>query len=441
MRFKKPLLLGLAVVSCAFRAFSADLACESCRVILVDSTEGQSNKVDLEIKRTQARIKEARVAEPLVERLGWLYVDKAREANDPGYYKLAEQCALCLETSSSNAPAALLLKGHVWHSLHRFKDAEPIALKLTQTRGMAFDFGLLGDVEFDLGKVREAVDAYQEMVNRRPDLQSYGRIAQVRWITGDVDGAVEAMTLASGAGSPLNAEPTSWALTRLALYQLQLGNVAESRKVVARSLQILPDNAVGHAADGRIELALGDVGGAIQSFQKAADLSHLPEPQWLLADTLRRAGQTNAAAAVENELERRGAVEDPRSYALYLATRGRHPDVALRLAERELTVRGDVFTHDALAWALQANGRLPEAQTEMHKALAEGTQDARLFFHAAAIAQALGQSADAERYTSAALKFKTMLFPSEENQLLQIAARQSSVKKMSALSATYPNER
>jgi Flp pilus assembly protein TadD len=39
-----------------------------------------------------------------------------------------------------------------------------------------------------------------------------------------------------------------------------------------------------------------------------------------------------------------------------------------------------------------------EAQSEMQRALAEGTQDARLFFHAGIIASQAGQSADAERW-------------------------------------------
>ena len=34
----------------------------------------------------------------MVEKLGWSFVEKARESFDPGFYKLAEQCALCLDS-------------------------------------------------------------------------------------------------------------------------------------------------------------------------------------------------------------------------------------------------------------------------------------------------------------------------------------------------------
>ncbi len=83
-----------------------------------------------------------------------------------------------------------------------------------------------------------------------------------------------------------------------------------------------------------------------------------------------------------------GAMNDPRTLSLYLATRGQQVQKALKLAEDEMNTRADVFTMDTLAWALHANGRLAEAREYSKKALGEGTQDARLFYHAGCIALA-----------------------------------------------------
>jgi tetratricopeptide (TPR) repeat protein len=401
-----------------------DLSCDACKVILLDPGSTVKNAVDARIAQTQARIKSSRKPGPQIERLGWLFVEKARVSNDPGFYKLAEQCALCLESANSNSPEAMLLKGHVLHSLHRFKEAEPLALELTKARGLAFDFGLLGDIEYDQGKIAEAVTAYQQMMNLRPDLEAYSRVAQIRWITGDLSGAVESMTMAAQAGSPLNAEPTAWTYSRLALLQLQSGDSLAARRCAESALQIQTDSAPALLALGRIQLAAGETAAAINSFTKAAALNHLPESQWLLADTLRLAGKTAEAAAVEKELDRHGASEDPRSFSLYLATRGRDPELALELAQRELNTRADVFTHDALAWALAANGRLPEARAEMTRALAEGTQDARLFFHAAIINDAASDKDESIRCSRLAWKIKQMLFPSELEQLRRLAPTQ-----------------
>ena len=64
-------------------------------VILAAHTGG--DRVDVEIRQRQEQIRAGQQPEAALERLGWLFVAKAREGFDPGYYKLAEQCALALE--------------------------------------------------------------------------------------------------------------------------------------------------------------------------------------------------------------------------------------------------------------------------------------------------------------------------------------------------------
>jgi tetratricopeptide (TPR) repeat protein len=212
-------------------------------------------------------------------------------------------------------------------------------------------------------------------------------------------------------------------LSRLAVLQLQAGDISSARQSATTALQLQPDSAPAFFALGRIQLAVGETNAAIVSLAKTANLNHLPEAQWLWADALRAAGDTTKAAEVEKLIEQRGAVEDPRSFSLYLATRGQQAQLALALAQREFDTRSDVFTHDAAAWALQANGRTAEARAEMTKALAEGTQDARLFFHAAVIAAAVGEETEARRFSRLAWSFSAMLYPSEIAQLSRIAPK------------------
>jgi len=410
-----------AVVDLSPQLAAPGASCDACKIILLDPGSAEKTTLDTRIAETQARVKSGPNSPAQIERLGWLFVEKARVSNDPGFYKLAEQCALCLESAHGNSLDALLLRGHVLHSLHRFKEAESLALDLTKKRELAFDFGLLGDVEYDQGKVPQAVAAYQRMVNLRPDLQAYSRIAQIRWLTGDLSGAVEAMVMAAQAGSPLNAEPTAWTYSRLALLQLQFGDFPAAKQSASVALQMQTNSAAAWLALGRIQLAAGETNAAVESLGKAAELNHLPEAQWALADALRLAGRLSAAEEVEKKLQQRGASEDPRSFSLFLSTRGVQSELALKLAQNELDARTDVFTHDALAWALKASGRLPEARAEMTKALAEGTQDARLFLHSAVIAAAAGDQGGAARYSSLAWKSQQMLFPSERELLGRLA--------------------
>ena len=77
-----------------------------------------------------------------------------------------------------------------------------------------------------------------------------------------------------------------------------------------------------------------------------------------------------------------------RTLALYLAGSGDDPTRALELAQAEIAVRKDVYGYDALAWALLANDRPAEADTAMTTALAFGTHDAKLLYHAGMITAA-----------------------------------------------------
>src|SRR5262245_2514902 len=384
---------------------------------LVLTPQRGDTRIDKEIFRLQQRIREGRNVEVWLDRLGWAFVAKARESFDPGFYKLAEQCAYSIEKRNSLSPDAMLLRAHALQSLHRFKESETLARRLVQQRGLSFDFGLLGDALMEQGKLGDAVEAYQRMMNLKPDLRAYARAAHMRWLKGDLEGAIEAMRLAVSAASPSDAESAAWVNTRLAVYEFQAGRVREAEQRCALALSLQSDYAPTLLLKGKMLLAQSRFGEAVDALRKAVKLNPLPEYQWTLAEALRVAGKENEASDVEAQLCQRGATSDPRTLALYLATRHASPETALRLARAELDSRSDVFSHDALAWSLAAAGKVPEAHSEMQCALAEGTEDARLLFHAAIIASKAGGSADAERWLHKATELSHLLLPSERNEL------------------------
>jgi tetratricopeptide (TPR) repeat protein len=317
----------------------------------------------------------------------------------------------------------MLLRAHVLQNLHRFKESEALARLLVEQRGLSFDYGLLGDALMEQGKLRDAVEAYQRMMNLKPDLRAYARAAHMRWLKGDLEGAIEAMELAVSAGSPSDAESSAWVNTRLAFYEFQTGRVdeAEQRCVLALSLQNnYPPTLL---LQGRILLARSRFVEAVDALENAVKLNPLPEYQWALAEALRAAGKENKAREIEAQLCQHGASSDPRTLALYLATRHQSSDTAVRLARAELDSRSDVFSHDAFAWSLAAAGSLDGAHSELQRALAEGTRDARLFFHAGMISSKAGQSVDAERWLRKASELSHLLLPSERNELQNAMAR------------------
>jgi tetratricopeptide (TPR) repeat protein len=373
---------------------------------------GASPGSDPEIARLQGDLREGRSPARAAEQIGYRFVAQARVSNDAGFYKVAEQTAACLDSIQPNEPAALLLRGHVLHQMHRFAEAEQIARQLVTTREYALDFGLLGDVLLEQGRLMEAAEAYQKMIDLKPFFQSYTRAAHLRWLRGDLNGAIGMMHTAVDAASPRDRESVAWAYSRLAAYELQRGRLADAAGMTDASLQYVPDYAAALLIRGRVQLAEYKFQDAAATLEKAARLNPLPEYHWAHADALRSLKRIDEANAVEVQLVGRGA-EDPRTLALYLATRGVDANRAVDLARRELEKRSDVFTLDALAWALASAGRVDEASSLMARALAEGTEDARLFLHAAIIAAAGGRPADAAHWQRRARKLRFTLLPSE----------------------------
>ena len=120
-------------------------------------------------------------------------------------------------------------------------------------------------------------------------------------------------------------------------------------------------------------------------------------------------------------MKAKGPREDARTCALFLATRGEDAGKALRLARAELESRRDVFTYDAIAWAALACGDLPTARENIARALAAGTEDARLFLHAGVISARAAEPAAAS-WLEKATALEQMLLPSEREHLAKLRA-------------------
>jgi hypothetical protein len=427
---------ALALLLPAVRASNPAPAVRSLdeRIILV--ADLGTAKEDRDIALWQGRIKAADAARQATagsyERLGWAYISKARRTLDAGYYKLAEKTADVMDARFGATNEALLLRGSVYHNLHRFADAEDAARQLVARRGIAFDYALLSDALMEQGKLTASVDACQHMMALKPGVDAYSRAANLRWLTGDLQGAIVAMEAAVRAGSPLDATNTAWTLSRLSAYYLQDGRSHDALRVAEAAAQLVPDYPPALLAQGRALLAMGQPGQALGPIMAAEHLNPLPEYQWWLADTLRTQGDAAGAARIEAELGARGEAADPRTYSLYLATRHQDPAAAKRLATAELSNRGDVFTEDALAWALDSSGDYAAADTAIQAALAAQTKDARLFLHAGEIALDRGHATSARAYFGEAERYAATLTPSERALLDSRLRQEDSAPRQSS---------
>ncbi len=365
------------------------------------------------IVKLQAVLKDKPQDLKRLEQLGQLWISEARVTHDERGYQLAELCARLMELEAPKQPQALLLRGHALLAMHRFHDAEEIARQLLLKRQGMLDHALLADALMEQGLVEESLPAYQAMIDAKPCLPSYSRISHVRWLRGDIVGAIEMMEQAVACGSYRDPEPMAWCSARLAFLLWQKGDAEAAMPAAQRALEILPECPQALLVIGRIQLSKNNTKDAVEALEKAAKLSPLPEILWALSDAHRAANEPAKADATLALLRSTGEAGDPRSFALYLTTQGIDTERALDLAKAEMQTRRDVFSWDALAWAQQAAGSNVAALISVRKAMAEGTREARLYLHAGIIAHQAGD-AQASEWLAQARAMRALLLPSEQ---------------------------
>jgi tetratricopeptide (TPR) repeat protein len=349
--------------------------------------------LDARIRELEARAQHTPTKAEAWVALGQVWVRKARSDGDSLHYLSADACAEVALRLSPGDRGALDVRGLVLLNGHRFEEARILAQSVVDRAPEdASAWGNLSDALTDLGRYRDAARAAQRMMDLKPNLSSYARASYLLWLRGEVTGAKESARLAIDAGGdPRDPEPLAWVLVQAANIFWHEGDYEGAEAGFNRALEAKPDFPPALVGKARVALAQGRPAAASVLLQEAFAKRPLAETAGLLADARRLSGDRTGAEAAEREVFREGRSGDGRTLSLYLSTHGRDADEALLLAERELSTRDDVYTEDALAWALYRKGRLAEARAASDKATALATPDARLLYHAGAIRLASGE--------------------------------------------------
>jgi tetratricopeptide (TPR) repeat protein len=321
---------------------------------------------------------------------GWL-----REARLRGLHADYHAALACAEAAAELAPGDSRigrLRAQALLGDHRFEEAQAVAAALLATRPRDLvALAVLSDALLELGRFDEAANAAQRMMDLRPSLPSYLRASHLVWLQGDVQGALEAARLALGSASPRDPEPFAWAVVHRATLLWHQGDLDGAEAGFRRALELVGEYGPALLGSGRVALARGDASGAAEILARALQARPGVEAAWALGDAREAAGDARGAAEAWREAEKLGAL-DARTWALFLATKGLHPQDALRLAQAERAVRADPYTEDVLAWALFRAGRIEEARAAAERAIGLGTPDPRFLFHAGAIRVACGDA-------------------------------------------------
>ncbi len=354
--------------------------------------------------------------------LGAAFFQRARETGDVEDFQLAEQAlnkSLALNNADFSAEPAYSTMAEVCMGEHRFSDAVSYAQKaLALGSGDLSSFAIVGDANADMGEYERAAIAYSRLdvsgdsaAQPRNVYVRDSRTSYLKFVSGDTPGAIRLMQSAVVAGTEarLPAENLAWLYYELGEYEFQAGDIGAANHAYLTALNIHPGDYRAMAGLGKLRGTQGRYDEAIKLYQSA--IAVVPMPQYVaeLGDIYNQAGNPAEAKKQYQLVEYIGMlghinqVLHNRDLALFYADHDIKLDEALALAHKEFEVRHDIYTWDALAWALYKNGKYQEASDAMEQALRPGIRDALLFFHAGMIANRLGQTTQAKERLQTAL--------------------------------------
>jgi tetratricopeptide (TPR) repeat protein len=340
--------------------------------------------------------------------VGMAWMRQLRATRDPGYALNADACARVALEIAPDQRRALGLSAQVRLDAHEFARAREIAeAVLAREPEDAGALGTLSDAALELGDVSTASAAAQRLLDVAPGLGAYARASYLRWLHGDEPGALEMARLAiDAAGDPDEVDARAWVLVQTAHLFWHRGDVEGAAAGYRMALDVRAGYAPALLGLGKVAIAEQRYRDAAEQLSRALAGHADVETAALLGEVLQQLNDPAGAARNEAQVEQLGR-HDRRAHALFLA--GHRVDAAraeraVLLARAEREVRGDVYTEDALGWALYAAGQLEEAEQHAERATRLGTRDALLDYHLGAIRVARGKLAEGKAALDRALR-------------------------------------
>jgi tetratricopeptide (TPR) repeat protein len=213
---------------------------------------GQGMSPDQVIRLSQHMLRRNSLDARTYYRLGDAYIQKAREGGDVTYVMLAEQAlrkALDLEPRFSGASRHL---AYVFYYRHAFEEAAAQAAQAIELDASdSHAYGILGDAYLE---VRKYEKVYQQMLQLQGDLYAYSRLAGLKSLRGDTDGAQRDLEQAVHEGQAHGRPPESiaWVQWQLGSEHFALGHLQEAETHYLAALTSYPSYSRALALNPRV---------------------------------------------------------------------------------------------------------------------------------------------------------------------------------------------
>lgn len=398
-------LAGVAAVAACRHSGAANTPKQVAAPALSESTIR-----DRDIEFYQARAAADPSGATDLARLASLYLQRSRETGDPRDATRAEDAARrsLHNRRAHNDQAAQILTSSLL-AQHRFDEALVVARDIRDRNpGTPSLAAAVAEIEMEVGQYDSARVAFDSLYSARNDLSVVPRLARWAEIEGRPDEARRlmrhALALARHAAW-LPREQVAWFWMRSGDIEFRTGRFAAAESAYVQGLSAHADDYRLLAAMSRLAAARQQWNVAIEYGNRAIASNLDPATLGVLSDAYAALGDTARANELAHALDvsvrsQPGAYH--RAWSLFLLDHGRQLRTVHQKIVAELRTRHDVYAYDLYAWSLHKQGRDADALSAMRRALAEGTQDAQLLYHASVIEQATGHAADADQHLARA---------------------------------------
>jgi tetratricopeptide (TPR) repeat protein len=297
-----------------------------------------------------------------------------------------------------------LLKVNLDFRLHRLEQAGAGVAALSRFAGDPRIVAVKAGIDFQRGRYEAAKAGYLSAIEKNPSWDNLARLAYWEGKFGHPDVADRLYLQAVEEISAKEMRAYAWVELQRGLLDLNRGRYDEAMDHYRKA-------AKAYSGYWFIDEHIAELLGATRKFDEAAALyesvvkrAPLPELYQRLGDLYVFMGKPGQAKpwhdkALEGYLDsaRRGEVSHYHHLAGFYADARQDGAEAVKWAEKDLALRPNFATEDALAWALYRAGRFEEAEKVSRQALSSGIKDAHLFFHGAMISLASGKTDEGKK--------------------------------------------
>ncbi|MEC4748944.1 hypothetical protein [Methylomicrobium sp. Wu6] len=324
-----------------------------------------------------------------------------------------EKAGAAFEKALASLPESVdlyLLHASYNLKLHRLEAAKSELAKLSFMNEDPKVQVLKADITVQEGNYNAAATRYQHIIEKNRTWDNLSRLAYLQAKLGDFDDADRLYQEAEEGISAKDMRSFAWV-------ELQRGYLALSQGQYDAAWNHYRQADQAYSGYWLTQEYMAEWLGAQRNFDTASAFyrqimacTQRPELYHALGDLYLFMGKPKLAApwhdkalTVYLDSARRGEVQYYHHLASLYADARLDGAQAVKWARKDIQLRQNATTRDALAWALFRDGQYPAALDEIKKALSYNWQDAHLFFHAAMIHLAAGQTEEGKRYLQKAV--------------------------------------